>query len=67
MPASKNKYLGLTRDREFEKAVSAAVVDLIPGMEDTVTDAVKLRYVTHVFSKELETVSLLLESSRNPN
>ena len=54
------KYLGMTRNAAFEKAVREAVAMLIPLLEPDVTDAVKLRYITHVFACQLDEAATLL-------
>ncbi len=54
------KYLGLTRNPEFEKRVTEAAEQAIMGMDRMVANEVKLRYITHIFAKTLDDVAAWL-------
>lgn len=51
------KYMGLSRNAEFEKRVNEAAEQAIMQMDNMVTNEVKLRYVTHIFAKTLDDIA----------
>lgn len=61
------KYLGLTRNQEFEKRVSEAAEQAIMEMDRLVTNEVKLRYITHIFAKTLDDIANWLTEPKHLN
>ena len=52
-----NKYLGITRNQDFEKRVSEAAEQAIMEMDRMVANEAKLRYITHIFAKTLDDIA----------
>ncbi|MEE8394922.1 MAG: hypothetical protein V3S29_02630 [bacterium] len=51
------KYLGMTRNPDFEKRVSEAAEQALMEMDRMVASEVKLRYITHIFAKTLDDIA----------
>lgn len=64
---TKDKYLSLTRDSEFEKVVSQATEELLVKLDSLVTGEVKMRYITHIFAKTLDEAADWIKESNHLN
>ena len=62
-----DKYMGLTRNAEFEKRVSEAAEKAIMEMDRMVNNEVKLRYITHIFAKTLDDIANWLTEPKHLN
>lgn len=63
----KEKFLGLTRNPEFEQRVSDAAEQAIMEMDKMVANEVKLRYITHIFAKTLDDIASWLTEPKYMN
>lgn len=61
------KYLGMSRNPDFEKRVNEAAEQAVMGMDQMVANEVKLRYITHIFAKTLDDIASWLTEPKYLN
>lgn len=54
---STDNFYAMARNPDFEKLVNEAAEKAILEMDKVVANEIKLRYITHIFSKTLDNIS----------